>query len=50
MDTPVTPDGALAGRHLVLGLSGLWVALQAEETHPRLNPADPEARSSLGST
>ena len=35
---------------LVLGLSGLWVALQAEETHPRLNPADPEARSGLGST
>ncbi|MGB5079369.1 MAG: MFS transporter [Burkholderiales bacterium] len=26
---------------IVLGLSGLWVALQAEETHPRLNPADP---------
>jgi len=23
---------------IVLGLSGLWVALQAEETHPRLNP------------
>jgi MFS family permease len=27
---------------VVLGLSGLWVALQAEETHPRLNPRDPE--------
>lgn len=27
---------------VILGLSGLWVALQAEETHPRLNPADPE--------
>jgi len=29
---------------VVLGFSGLWVALQAEETHPRLNPADPEKR------
>ena len=27
---------------IVLGFSGLWVALQAEETHPRLNPTDPE--------
>ncbi len=27
---------------VILGLSGLWVALQAEETHPRLNPVDPE--------
>ena len=26
----------------VLGFSGLWVALQAEETHPRLNLADPK--------
>ena len=34
---------------VVLGLSGLWVALQAEETHPRLNPADPDARARLGS-
>ncbi|HVC11556.1 MAG TPA: MFS transporter [Burkholderiales bacterium] len=25
----------------VLALSGLWVAMQAEETHPRFNPADP---------
>lgn len=28
---------------LILGLSGLWVALKAEETHPRLNPADSDA-------
>ena len=25
---------------IAMGLSGLWVALMAEETHPRINPAD----------
>ena len=25
---------------ILLGLSGLWVAIGAEETHPGLNPAD----------
>jgi len=26
---------------VAMGLSGLWVLLAAEETHPRLNPAPP---------
>lgn len=29
---------------IAMGLSGLWVALVAEETHPRINPADNPAK------